>query len=302
MKNAKTPQVKKFIFQTVVPESVSMPLGDFLKQTAPLSGRSLRKYFFKGLVLLNNRRAHSAAMVKSGDSVIVFEDTVENPALKAENIPLDIVYEDYDLLVLNKPAGLVVHPVRNILTGTLVNGVAAYFKEIGLHAKVRPVNRLDSGTSGLIIFAKNVLTQDSLSKAILKHQISRIYFAIVSGIPGSDSGIITAPIGENKDRRFVTKHGRPAETHFKIVERFRDACMLELNLKTGRTHQIRAHLSYIGFPILGDPKYGVASQLINRPALHAGKINFSASSFPIPELTAPFPADFRELLERIRLR
>jgi 23S rRNA pseudouridine1911/1915/1917 synthase len=302
MKKNHSSSNKKILFQTTFQEPTTQPLIDFLKKSSPISGRSLSKYFFKGRVLLNNRPAHSQANIKLGDTVTVFEIDFEYQALTPETMPLDIVYEDNQMLVINKPAHLVVHPVKDILTGTLANGVAAYFKEIDLPAKVRPVNRLDSGTSGLVIFAKNALTQDALSEAIRRHQILRIYYAVVKGIPGSGHGIIDAPIGANKGRRFVTEHGRPAETHFQIIERFTDACLLELTLKTGRTHQIRVHLNQIHCPIIGDRQYGVISTLITRQALHAGKLNFTAASFPIPELSAPFPADFQKLLDGMRIR
>ncbi len=291
---------KKIIFETRVPSINAMPLIDYLKEAAPFSGRGLRKYFFKGLVILNNRRAHSTALVKSGDAVVVFEDTAANQSLEPENIHLDIIYEDQELLVIDKPAGLLVHPVKDIISGTLANGVAAYFRKIGLNTKIRPVNRLDSGTSGLIIFAKSAPVQDSLSEAIQQHLIQRIYYAVVKGIPRNDEGTINAPIAENRGRRFVSAAGQSAETHFRIVAKFNDACLLELNLKTGRTHQIRVHLRHLGCPIIGDGHYGVISKHINRPALHAGKLDFSASNFNIPQLIAPVPDDIRKLLDEIK--
>ena len=158
------------------------------------------------------------------------------------------------------------------------------------------MNRLDYGTSGLVIFAKSAASQEALSKAIQSHQIVRLYYAVVRGIPPTPTGIINFPIADIRGRRVVAADGQPAETRYRIVESLPGHSLLELNLITGRTHQIRVHLSHAGLPILGDPQYGVGNPLIQRTALHAGKLNFAASPFPIPELEAPFPEDLRRLL------
>ena len=289
MKKSRALPNKKVIFQAVYQELAAQPLMNFLKKASPLSGRSLRKYFFKSLILLNNHPAHSQADLEPGDTVTIFEAASEYQVLIPEAMPLDIIYENPNMLIINKPAGLVVHPVKEITSGTLANGVAAYFSRIGLPVKIRPVNRLDAGTSGLIIFAKNSQAQDALSSAIKLQQIKRIYYAVVWGIPECDHGIIDRPIMEQRGKRIISEQGQPAETHFWIIERFREAALLELLLKTGRTHQIRIHLNSINHPLLGDPQYGIKNPLINRPALHAGKLDFSGSQFTIPELTARFP-------------
>lgn len=291
---------KKIIFQSTLQEPNALPLTAFLKNASAISGRSLSKYFFKGLVFLNNRPAHSQTTIKPGDTVTVFDAGFEYQALTPETMPLDIVYEDQNLLVINKPAHLVVHPVKNIISGTLANGVAAYFNQINLHTKVRPVNRLDAGTSGLIIFAKSSQVQEALSEAIKLHKIKRIYYAIVRGIPIQEAGIIDRPILEQHGKRIISERGQPAETHYRVIHKMKDSAMLELLLKTGRTHQIRLHLNSIGYPILGDSQYGIKNSLIRRPALHAVKLDFEASQFKIPELTAPLPDDFQKLLTALR--
>jgi 23S rRNA pseudouridine1911/1915/1917 synthase len=300
MKKSQSLSSKKVIFQVTFAEPTAQSLTGFLKQSSPISGRSLSKYFFKGLVFLNNRPAHSKAAIKPGDTVIIYDSDFEYLALTPAAMPLDIVYEDQNLLVINKPAHLVVHPVRNITSGTLANGVAAYFNQTGIHAKVRPVNRLDAGTSGLIIFAKSSGAQDALSEAIKLHQIKRFYYAIVRGVPAREEGIIDRPILERHGRRIISEQGQPAETCYRVIERLKEAAMLELLLKTGRTHQIRVHLSSIGHPILGDSQYGIKNSLIGRPALHAVKLDFGASGFKIPELKAPIPDDFQKLLTELR--
>jgi 23S rRNA pseudouridine1911/1915/1917 synthase len=300
MKKSSSTMNKKIFFQATYTESNAQPLTSFLKQASPISGRSLNKYFFKGLVFLNNRPAHSKANIKPGDTVTVFDTGFEYPALTPEAMSLDIIFEDSNFLVINKPAHLVVHPVKNITSGTLSNGVAAYFNQTGLHVKVRPVNRLDAGTSGLIIFAKSGWVQDNISHAIKQRQIKRIYYAIVRGIPTLEEGIINRPILEQHGKRIISEQGQPAETYYRVIERFKEAAMLELLLQTGRTHQIRVHLSSIGHPILGDTQYGIKNSLIGRPALHAVRLDFSASQFHIPELKAPLPDDFQKLLAELR--
>jgi 23S rRNA pseudouridine1911/1915/1917 synthase len=288
------------LFETTYHGEAYIVITDFLKQAAPLSGRSLRQYFFKGLVHLNHKKAHSKAKLKDGDLIQVYGIHEEYPTLQSETMPLDIIYENDDLLIINKPAQLAVHPSGNITSGTLANGVAAYFEKNRLKIKVRPVNRLDYGTSGLIIFSKKAEIQNSLSKATQENRIHRIYYAVVNGIPNQREGIIDLPIGERNSKRIISEQGKPALTHYQVIETLNNSALLELSLKSGRTHQIRIHLSHIGHPILGDPQYGIPSSLIKRPALHAGKLNFSDTGMDIPELNAPFPEDFTNLLNTLR--
>lgn len=294
---------RNLIFESVYHGGTSITITDFLRQEASISGRSLRQYFFKGLILLNQKKAHSKALLKDGDLIQVYGVGAEHQTLKPEALSLDIVYEDDDLLVINKPAQLAVHPSGKITSGTLANGIAAYFEKIKLKIKVRPVNRLDYGTSGLIIFAKKPEIQTRLTAATQHNQIHRIYYVVVQGVPSQERGIIDLPIGQSPDikanQRTVTEEGKSAVTHYKVIEKFNGNALLELSLKTGRTHQIRVHLSHSGFPILGDPQYGIPSPFIKRPALHAGKLNFSDADFSIPELIAPFPEDFNALLNAL---
>ncbi len=295
---------QNLIFESVYHGETKIPITDFLRQEASISGRSLRQYFFKGLILLNHKKAHSKTHLKNNDLVQVYGVDAEHQALKPEIIPFDIVYEDENLLVINKPAGLAVHPSGNITCGTLANGVAAYFEKKNLRIKVRPVNRLDYGTSGLIIFAKKAEIQTQLTSATQNNHIQRIYYSIVKGVPSPKTGVIDLPIGHSPEtkanQRTVSEEGRAAVTHYKVIEELNGNALLELSLKTGRTHQIRIHLSSSGFPILGDPQYGIPSPFIKRPALHAGKLKFSGTGMTIPELTAPFPEDFNILLEKLR--
>ncbi|NLW47665.1 MAG: RluA family pseudouridine synthase [Firmicutes bacterium] len=275
------------------------PIANFLKDHSPLSGRSLRKYFFKGLVFRNGKKAHSQTLLKAGDRVTVYTLPENQDSLEAEAIPFKIVFEDQNLLVIDKPASLAVHPSGSIKSGTLANGVAYYFNKIGLKSKVRPVNRLDYGTSGLIIFAKNAQTQNVLSKEIMEGKIGRIYYAVVSGLVKDERGIIDLSISERKGTREVSTNGKKAVTEYQTLERFKEASLLEISLQTGRTHQIRIHLSAIGHPLYGDNQYGKKTPLIKRPALHAGKLVFHDSTYQIPTLETHWPKDFQSLIDNL---
>lgn len=291
---------KTLLFETQYTNPAPCSLRELLKIAAGLSNRSLRQFFFKGQILVNQRKAHSEAKIKQGDWVRVYTLEENTDTLVAEALPVEVVYEDEQLLVLNKPAALPVHPSGNITSGTLANRVAWYYRQHNLKIKVRPVNRLDQGTSGLIIFAKSAAAQEKTSLALQQHQISRIYYAVVQGVPSPREGIIDQPIAQIRGQRQVLASGKPAQTHYRVVESFPQAALVELALKTGRTHQIRIHLQHLGVPIIGDSRYGTHSTQINRPALHAGKLQFTGPGFNLPELTVPLPEDMRHLIEDLR--
>jgi 23S rRNA pseudouridine1911/1915/1917 synthase len=294
-------KTKPCIFKAKFEDSSPVPLAEYLKTAADLSGRSLRKYFFKGLVFINRRKAHSEVMVKPGDLVQVYGFEEYTEVLTPEALPIEIVYEDAQLLAINKPALLPVHPSGKIVSGTLANRVAYYFQQREQKIKVRPVNRLDHGTSGLILFAKSAPVQERLSRAIQERRISRVYYAVVQGHPPSEAGLINAAIVNANGVRRVSASGQPAETYFRVIETFPRATLLELTLKTGRTHQIRVHLRHLDCPILGDRQYGVPSPLINRPALHAGKLGFDAREFAVPPLSVPLPEDMQALIAKLKM-
>ncbi len=218
------------LFFGIYAGSEALPLVEYLKTTAQLSGRSLRQYFFKGLVKLNGRRAHSGVSLKNGDQILVSTPTIEQQKLTPEASELKVVYEDRQLLILNKPAQLATHPSGKITSGTLANQVAAYLNAQGEKLKVRPVNRLDFGTSGLVIFAKNAFVQAELSKAIQMHQIIRTYYAVVQGIPKESSGRIELPIATSSKQRLVDQAGKPAVTNYRVEEIFATHALLELTL------------------------------------------------------------------------
>ncbi|MDN6837056.1 MAG: RluA family pseudouridine synthase, partial [Staphylococcus equorum] len=225
-----------------------------------------------------------------------------------ENLNLDIYYEDDDVAIVYKPKGIVVHPSAGHSTGTLVNGLMYQMKNLsGINGEVRPgiVHRIDKDTSGLLMVAKNDIAHRSLVDQLVKKTVTRKYVALVHGNIPHDYGTIEAPIGRNKNDRqsmAVVDDGKEAVTHFNVLEHFNNYTLVECELETGRTHQIRVHMKYIGFPLVGDPKYGQKKTLnIGGQALHAGIIGFE---HPVTqeyiEKSTPLPEDFEQLLADIR--
>ena len=240
-----------------------------------------------------------------GDTIIVDLDfDEENSNIVPSKMNLNIIYEDDAILVLNKPAGVAIHPSMRHFEDTLSNGVKYYFDSINLKRKIRPVNRLDSDTSGVVIFAKNEYVHSVLSNEMQKGLFKKEYIAICTGIFDKKDGTINASIGRKNDsiiERCVRDDGQEAITHYRVLNEFCNSDIsyseLFINLETGRTHQIRVHTAYIGHPILGDSLYGNESNLINRQALHAYKVEFI---HPITnkrlEFIAPIPDDMKLLL------
>ncbi len=236
---------------------------------------------------------------------------VPAPALSGlhpEAIPLDVVYEDADLLVVNKPAGMTVHPSPGHSSGTLVNAVLARVPDLpGIGGTLRPgiVHRLDKGTSGLLVVAKSDEAQRSLASQLKAHTVVRTYLAIVRGRVRRDAGMISAPVGRHpvhRKRIAVTPRGREAVTHYTALERFPAATLVACRLETGRTHQIRVHMTHIGHPVLGDPVYGrTRVPEMQRQALHAARLEFThPRTGRRLTCTAPIPEDFTRLLARLR--
>jgi 23S rRNA pseudouridine1911/1915/1917 synthase len=229
--------------------------------------------------------------------------------VEAEDIPLQVVFEDEDVIVINKPQGMVVHPAKGHYSGTLVNALLFHCRDLsGINGTLRPgiVHRLDKDTSGLMMAAKNDAAHASLASQIKKRQVKREYVALVYGKPASRSGTIDASLGRHPSERkkiAVLAGARPAVTHFQVLESFADTSLLSLQLETGRTHQIRVHLAYIGHPVLGDPLYGRRKEKIPLPgqALHACKLGFAhPRTGAFKEFTADPPASFLEALAALR--
>ncbi len=262
------------------------------------------------LVTVNEKVIKSNYKVKLNDLIIVTEKEVVEADIQPENLNLDIYYEDEDVAIVYKPKGMVVHPSPGHYSGTLVNGLMYQIKDLsGINGEIRPgiVHRIDKDTSGLLMVAKNDIAHRGLVEQLMDKSVKRKYTALVHGNIPHDYGTIDAPIGRNeKDRQSmdVVDNGKEAVTHFNVLEHFNDYTLIECQLETGRTHQIRVHMKYIGFPLVGDPKYGPRKTLdIDGQALHAGVIGFEHPvTHEYIERQAELPKEFETLLEDIRLR
>jgi 23S rRNA pseudouridine1911/1915/1917 synthase len=246
--------------------------------------------------------------VREGDVIEVDVPEVEDLEIIAEDLNLEIVYEDADVLVVNKPSGMVVHPAPGHASGTLVNGLMHHCTDLsGINGVARPgiVHRIDKDTSGLLMVAKNDIAHESLVNQLVAKSVTRKYTALVHGHIPHDKGTIDAPIGrDTKDRQkqAIVDSGKHAVTHFQVMERFGTFTLVECRLETGRTHQIRVHMNYIGFPLAGDPKYGPKKTIeYDGQVLHAGVLGFD---HPVTgeylEFESPLPADFTQLLSDLR--
>ncbi len=278
-----------------------MNLKELLKTYFQISDRLLIKLKNNRKIFVNGNFAFVNMGLNVGDNISIFIDFIENNSNIVPNaIPLDIVYEDDTLLIINKPTGIPVHPSMEHYTDSLSNGVRFYFDKIRLHKKIRPVNRLDKDTSGLIVFAKNEYIQECLVRQMKTKQFVKEYIAICDGIFDNKFGTINAPIARKENsiiERCVSEAGDTAITHYEIIKTYANYSVVKCTLETGRTHQIRVHMAYIGHPLLGDTLYSSPSTIINRQALHAYKIKFI---HPITkqklEFTAKIPADFENLI------
>ena len=261
-----------------------------------------------GRIKVNGADVKAKYKVKEGDVIEVDVPEVEELEIVAEDLDLEIVYEDADVLVVNKPRGMVVHPAPGHTTGTLVNGLMHHCKDLsGINGVARPgiVHRIDKDTSGLLMVAKNDVAHEGLVNQLVDKSVTRKYTALVHGHIAHDKGTIDAPIGrDQKDRQkqAIVDNGKHAVTHFQVIERFGNFTLIECRLETGRTHQIRVHMNYIGFPLAGDPKYG-PKKTIDFPGqvLHAGVLGFK---HPVTgeylEFSAPLPEDFENVLTELR--
>lgn len=249
-----------------------------LKEQFLLSDRLITKLKKANKIYLNSLPTYTKKSVTVGDTVSVLIDFEEdNSNIVASNIPLNIIYEDDYLLVLNKPANIAIHPSILHFDNSLSNGVKFYFDKLGLKKKIRIVNRLDRNTSGIVILAKNEYIQECLIKQMKTNGFKKEYLAIAKGILESKSGTLNFPIARKEGsiiERTVSSDGDSAITHYDVVKEFNNLSLVHIVLETGRTHQIRVHFSHIGHPILGDTLYGSPSELINRQALHSYKLTF----------------------------
>lgn len=293
--------MKSYTTYPIAEEHQGLTVEVYLKQVMNYSGRKIQKLTRQKGIVLNKKTVFLQKKVKTGDILRVLTLDDLSYGVEPEPGPVEILYEDGYLIILNKPSGLLVHPTGQTSRGTLSNYLAHYYQQQGAICTVRPLHRLDRETSGCVVFAKDSNTQALLDNFLKEGSLKRTYQAVVNGIVDPPAETINAPIGPHptkQNRRSVTPKGDPAITHYKTLQNFSGASLLELTLATGRTHQIRVHLSYLEHPIIGDRMYGKSSALISGQALHAFSLHFP---HPVEqreiEVKAPFPADFLRVLE-----
>lgn len=286
-------------------------LDTYLSTLLPNSSRSqLKKHIDGGDILVNNKVVKAGYSLQNGDEIIISNLTPPPMEIKPENIPLDIVYENDDYVIINKPQGMVVHPAIGNHSGTLVNALLYSMRNLSsVNGQIRPgiVHRLDKDTSGLIVIAKNDISHRNLAKQIETKECKRYYLALVEGVVKEDSGIIETNLARDPaDRkRFAVcdkNSGKHAITLYKVVERFKNYTLLECELKTGRTHQIRVHCKYLGHPIVGDATYGYKKQhfKLNGQLLHAYKLVLTdPKTSELKQFTAPLPNYFEDVLKKL---
>ena len=279
-----------------------------MNSISDLSRTLIQEYIKEGHVLVNGKIEKASYKIKMNDAIeITIPDNKEMDVLP-EDIPLDIVYEDQDVIVVNKPSGMIVHPSAGIYSGTLVNALLYHCKDLsGINGVNRPgiVHRIDKETSGLLMVAKNDMAHQSLSAQIAAHSFTREYQAVAMGHFREAEGTISAPIGRHPvDRKkmcVTEKNSKPATTHYTVIAEYPRATHLRLRLETGRTHQIRVHLAYLGHPILGDDVYGKAFPGIEGQCLHAAKIGFiHPSTGQYLEFESPLPEYFEKVLRKLK--
>ena len=280
-------------------------IDKYLNENTEYTRSKIQKMIENGNILVNDIKVKDSYKVKENDYITI-EALEETTDILPENIPLDIYYEDDDLIVVNKPSGMVVHPAPGNYTGTLVNALIYHTNNLSkVNTNIRPgiVHRIDADTSGLLLVAKNDKSHDILAEAIQKKEVVREYIALVEGIIMEDTATIDAPIGrDKKDRKKMTvtsENSKDAVTHIRVLERYKDSTLIRCKLETGRTHQIRVHLSYIGHPVVNDPVYG-HKKLIDKDfgqMLHAEKLGFvHPTTKEYMEFTAEPPKRFQEIL------
>ena len=295
---------------TAATEHAGVRLDAFLSADGALTRSQAARLIAEGRVRVNGKPAAKSARLSGGETVTVDVPQLRETALPPQDIPLDVVYEDDDVIVVNKPTGLVVHPAPGHPDGTLVNALLHHCGDSlsGIGGEKRPgiVHRIDRDTSGLIIAAKNDAAHLALSAQLKDHSLSRTYECLVTGNMKQDSGTVDAPIGRNSaDRKkmAVVPTGRRAVTHWEVVARYPGVTHLRCRLETGRTHQIRVHMAYIGHPILGDTVYGAKKPVpgLTGQCLHATGLRFIHPRTGEPvELHCPLPPEFTAMLQKLQ--
>ncbi|MCD8801062.1 RluA family pseudouridine synthase [Mammaliicoccus sciuri] len=300
-----------FEFKIETENEIGIRIDKLLPDLNPDWSRSQIQDWIKlGLVEVNGKVIKANYKTKLNDVIVATEKVIEEVDIVAEDLGIEVYYEDKDVAVVYKPKGMVVHPAPGHYTGTLVNGLMYVIKDLsGINGEIRPgiVHRIDKDTSGLLMIAKNDIAHRGLVEQLVDKTVTREYTALVHGNIPHEFGTIEAPIGRNPKERqemAIVDDGKEAVTHFNVIEKFEKYTLVKCQLETGRTHQIRVHMKHIGFPLVGDPKYGPKKTLnIGGQALHAGLLGFE---HPVTgeyiEKEAPLPEYFETLLEKLRNR
>ena len=293
-------------------EDAKMRLDKYLAANEESLSRSrIQSLVEEGQVRVNGNVQKANYKVKANDAIVLEVEDDRELEVEPENIPLDIRYEDGDVIVINKPKGMVVHPANGNQNGTLVNALLYHCKDLsGINGVLRPgiVHRIDKDTTGLLIVAKNDMAHTSLSKQLQTKTVNRLYYALVHGVIPHDFGTIDAPIGRDVNDRqkmaVTATNSKDARTHFKVIERFKEYTLVECRLETGRTHQIRVHMQYIGHPVVGDEKYSYRKTMkTGGQLLHAHQLTFvHPRTNETMTIEAPLPAQFEEILEELRAK
>lgn len=290
-----------------VGERIDRFISDSMEDAASRS--QIQMWIQDHCITVNNTPVKSNYKIKENDQITLMIPEPAAVEIVPENIPLEVAYEDSDVIVVNKPRGMVVHPALGHPSGTLVNALMYHCKDLsGINGEVRPgiVHRIDKDTSGLLMVAKNDRAHVSLSAQLKEHSVNRRYIAVVHGIVSHHIGTVDAPIGrDSKDRKLYTvkeNNSKQAVTHFTVLESFKNCTLLELKLETGRTHQIRVHMKFIGHPLVGDPAYGKSKGIsMEGQALHAAVLGFiHPTTKKHIEFEAPLPDDMNHLLDILK--
>ena len=273
-----------------------------------LTRAKIQKMISSGFILVNDKKIKNSYKVSNNDKVLI-KEYHEDTSIKKEKMPLDIVYEDDDVIVVNKKSGVVVHPSIGNTSGTLVNGLMYYGKNLSkVNGEFRPgiVHRIDKDTSGLLLVAKNDRAHAVLAEQLKNKTVNRKYVALVSGVINHDTGTIDAPIGRDKNDRkkmaVTSENSKDAVTHFRVLERYKNATLIECKLETGRTHQIRVHMKYIGHPVINDPVYGHKININNfGQLLQAKTIGFiHPTTGEYMEFDSDLPDEFIDILNKYK--
>ncbi|MCC0637370.1 MULTISPECIES: RluA family pseudouridine synthase [unclassified Clostridioides] len=281
-----------------------MTLKEVLLDKLNFSVRSLSKMKREKSVLVNGVYKKPSLKVSRGDLIEVKIEE-EKANFEPQDLNLQIIYDDFDIIMVNKPPFMVVHPTKSHYDNTIANGISYYIEKHKENVKIRFVNRLDMNTSGLVIVAKNAYAHHTLSTSMSENKVEKTYITVVNGIIDEDEGTINEPIyrpEEDSIKRVIDERGQASVTHYKVVERLKNATVLEVKLETGRTHQIRVHMAHIGHGIIGDELYGyIDGNLINRQALHAYSLEFEQPrTKEILKFKTDIPKDMQELISKLR--